>query len=226
MVLNFAYSVPWQTPSTLRWHLINPGVSWALKCWACQFLPEPAKVFINNIEMPLAHFMPPFYCFFLFSHLPRSSESPAVVVLVSLPYTSPFLRSTASPAKGMWSLNKEMAGKPSKGMLVSCCWLRWVALRRRHQAECSDAALWPNTWSCSVSAHPQLLLGLGFLWQELFCWKVPITPFLSGELSLSSKGPHPQTIYVSRSNWFLSQLPGYLCISGPECFVCGRGGSL
>lgn len=102
----------------------------------------------------------------------------------------------------MRSLNKEMAGKPSKEMLVSCCWLRCVAPRRRHQAECSDPVLWPNTWSCSVTAHAQLLLGLGFLWLELFCWKVPITPFLSEELSLSSKGPHPQTIYVSRSKWF------------------------
>lgn len=150
--------------------------------------------------------MPPFYCFSWFSHLPKCSENPALVVPVSLPYTSPFLCSTASPAKGMWSLSKEMAGKPSKGMMVPCCWLRWVAPRRRHQAECPDAALWPNTWSCSYPS--QLLPGPGFLWQELFCWKVPITPFLSGELSLSSKGPHPQTIYVSRSNWFLSQLPG------------------
>lgn len=99
--------------------------------------------------MSPAHSMPLFYCFSWFSHLPKCSENPELVVLVSLPYTSPFLHSTASPAKGMWSLNKEMAGKPSKEMLVSCCWLRWVAPRRRHQAECSDAALWPNTWGCS-----------------------------------------------------------------------------
>lgn len=225
MVLNFAYSVPWQTPSTLCWILTQgfPGLWNAGLVWSYQ---NYAKVFINNIGMPPAHSMPPLYYFFWFSHLPKCSDNPALVVLVSLPYTSPFLCSTASPDKGMRSLNKEMAGKPSKGMLVSCCWLRWVTRRRRHQAGCSDAVLWPNTSSCSVIAHPQLLLGLGFLWQELFCWKVPITPFLSGELSLSSKGPHPQTIYVSRSNWFLSQLPGCLCISGPECFVCGHAGSL
>lgn len=66
--------------------------------------------------MSPAHSMPPFYCFSWFSHLPKCSENPALVVPVSLPYTSPFLCSTASPAKGMWSLSKEMAGKPSKGM--------------------------------------------------------------------------------------------------------------
>lgn len=150
--------------------------------------------------------MPPFYCFSWFSHLPKCSENPALVVPVSLPYTSPSCAPQHLQLKecGVWA--KKWLESHQRGWMVPCCWLKWVAPRRRHQAECSDAALWPNTWSCSYPS--QLLPGPGFLWQELFCWKVPITPFLSGELSLSSKGPHPQTIYVSRSNWFLSQLPG------------------
>ena len=78
-----------------------------------------------------------------------------------------------------------------------------------------------TTRNCSVTAFPQLLLGLCLPWQELlqFCWKVPVIPFVSGELSLPFKGPDPQTIYVSKSNWFLSQLPEYLCISGPKSVV-------
>lgn len=149
MVLNFAYSVTWQTPSILCWHLITQGFPGLWNAGLVSSYQNHAKVFINNIGIPPAHSMPPLHCFFWFSHLPKGSENPALVVLVSVPHTSPFLGSTASPAKGMRSLNKGMAGKPSEGMLVSCCWLRWVALRRRHQVECSDAALWPNAWSCS-----------------------------------------------------------------------------
>lgn len=90
---------------------------------------QTMPAFINSIGMPPAHSMPPLYYFFWFSYLPKCSDNPALVVLDSLPYTSPFLHSTASLAKGMRNLNKEMSGKPSKGMLLSCCWLRWDALR-------------------------------------------------------------------------------------------------
>lgn len=154
MVLNFAYSVSWQTPSVLCWILYTQGFPGLWSTGLVCSYQNHAKVFINNIGMLPAHSMPPLCYFFWFSHLPKGSDNPTLVVLVSLPHASPFLFSTASPAEGMRSLNKEMAGKPSKGMLVSCCWLRCVALRRRLQAGCSDAALWPNTWSCSVTAHP------------------------------------------------------------------------
>lgn len=138
----------------------------------------------------------------------------------ALHFTLPALQCLQLKSLGMKSLNQETAGK---GTLVCFYWRRWVTLRRRHCAGCSDAALWSNTlelFSCclssaltwpSSSVTGVVAVLLESTYYPIRKWRTQF-PF-----------QRTRSMYRSSTDFYLSSLNIF---AYPKCFVCGHAGSL
>lgn len=164
MALNFAYLVPWQTLSTLSWHLLTyePRVflSSEVLCLLASTYHNPTG--LPNSSLTVWQCPQSMLCLkIFFFNFPTCTDSPVLVVLVSLPHTSPSLLSVVSPAtvlgkKRVWTKEYLEASKGGIQMLlmeVGSTWKHSVHLEKT-LGRCSDAALWSNTlqvFSCCLS---------------------------------------------------------------------------
>lgn len=141
MALNFAYLVPWQTLSTLSWHLLTYEPRVFLSSEVLYLL---ASTYHNLTGLPnssLTIWQCPqsMLCLkYFFFNFPTCTDSPVLVVLVSLPHTSPSLLSIVSPAtvlgkKRVWTKEHLEASKGGIQMLlmeVSSTWKHSLHLEK------------------------------------------------------------------------------------------------
>lgn len=141
MALNFAYLVPWQTLSTLSWHLLTyePRVflSSEVLCLLASTYHNPTG--LPNSSLTVWQCPQSILCLkIFFFNFPTCTDSPVLVVLVSLPHTSPSLLSIVSPAtvlgkKRVWTKERLEASKGGIQMLlmeVSSTWMHSLHLEK------------------------------------------------------------------------------------------------
>lgn len=141
MALNFAYLVPWQTLSTLSWHLLTyePRVflSSEVLCLLASTYHNPTG--LPNSSLTVWQCPQSMLCLkIFFFNFPTCTDSPVLVVLVSLPHTSPSLLSIVSPAtvlgkKRVWTKEYLEASKGGIQILlmeVGSTWKHSVHLEK------------------------------------------------------------------------------------------------
>lgn len=141
MALNFAYLVPWQTLSTLSWHLLTyePRVFLSSEVLCLLASTYHNLTGLPNSSLTVWQCPQSMLCLnFFFFNFPMCIDSPVLVVLVSLPHTSPSLLSVVSPAtvlgkKRVWTKEYLEASKGGIQMLlmeVGSTWKHSVHLEK------------------------------------------------------------------------------------------------
>lgn len=141
MALNFAYLVPWQTLSTLSWHLLTyePRVFLSSEVLCLLASTYHNLTGLPNSSLTVWQCPQSMLCLnFFFFNFPMCIDSPVLVVLVSLPHTSPSLLSVVSPAtvlgkKRVWTKEYLEASKGGIQILlmeVGSTWKHSVHLEK------------------------------------------------------------------------------------------------